>query len=185
MSMSDRSLADLQSDFRAGSTNSMPIAGMLAWAALGVAAFFLSERIIANLALYIMAAILPLAALLDRLRGRNLFAGGDEPLTRLFMLNILIIALSIPLVAIGTQGGQATLMVLGMAVLAGVIWIPYGWAADDSSGIVHGVGRAIGAYAAYAFVPAPHTASAICGVVVAAYAYSLLAGKPMGVTAPA
>lgn len=178
--MTDRSLAELQASFRVGSTTAMPIAGMLVWAALGIASLYLLEQTIAQASLYIMAAILPLAFLIDRLRGRNPFGGGDHPLTRLFMLNILVIGLTIPLVVIGTGGGQATLMVLGMAVLAGVIWIPYGWAADDKSGIVHGVARAIGCYLAYAFVPAPHKVAAICAVVVLAYLYSLVVMRPTG-----
>jgi hypothetical protein len=180
MTDTNRSLAELQAEFRAGSTNAMPIAGMLVWAGLGVAAIVLPERTVANLALYTMGAILPIAFVFDRLRGRKLFSGGDQSLTQLFMLNILIIGLVIPFVVIGTGGGQGLLLVLGMAVLAGVIWIPYGWAADDRSGIFHGVARAVGSYAAYALVPAPWTASAICAVVVVSYAYSLAVMRPTG-----
>ncbi|WP_118858056.1 DUF7010 family protein [Sphingomonas mesophila] len=174
------SLGELRRGFREGSTNSMPIAGMLVWAGLGIAALFLSERTASTLALYVMAAIMPLAYVLDRLRGRNLFSGGDDPLTKLFLLNILMIGLTIPLIVIGAAGGQPLLVLLGMAVLAGIIWIPYGWAADDPTGLVHGIARAVGCYLAYAFVPAPWTASAICAVVVLAYIYSLAAMRPTG-----
>lgn len=174
-------LAELRRHFREGSTTAMPIAGAIVWAALGVAALFLPERTTATLALWIMAGIMPLAFLIERLRGRNLFAGGAaNPLTALFLLNIGMIGVTIPLVVIGTGGGQALLLVLGMAVLAGIIWVPYGWAADDPSGMRHAFGRAAGCYAAYAFVPAPWTATAICAVVVLAYAYSLVAMRPTG-----
>jgi hypothetical protein len=180
MSTSDRSLADLQAEFRAGSTNAMPIAGMITWAALGVAGALLPERTVANLSLYIMAVIMPLAFLIERARGRNLFAGGDQPLTKLFLLGIIMVALTIPLGVIGAQGGQPLLVLLTMAILAGIVWIPFGWAADDPSGTIHAVGRGIGCYLAYALCPAPWTASAICAVVVAAYLYSLAVMRPVG-----
>lgn len=183
MTMTDRSLAELQADFRATSTNAMPIAGLLTWAALGVAAAMMPERTVANASLYIMAVILPLAFLIDRARGRNLFGKSDNPLLKLFMLGIVMVALTIPLAVIGAKGGQPLLILLGMAILAGVVWIPFGWAADDPSGTIHAVGRAIGCYLAYALCPAPWTASAICAVVVVAYLYSLAVMRPVGAPA--
>ncbi len=172
---SERSLEELKAQFRSTSTNSMPLAGMIAWAALGIAALFMSPSVTSTMALYVMAVILPLAFLIDRFRGRNLFAGGDEPLTKLFLTSIIGIALSVPLVVIGVQGsGNYDLMVLGMAVLAGIVWIPYGWAAADPVGLRHAIGRGVGCYLAYAVTPEPFRATAICGVVVLAYIYSLM-----------
>ena len=75
------------------------------------------------------------------------------------------------------------LILLGMAILAGVVWIPFGWAADDPSGTVHAVARGIGCYLAYGLCPAPWTASAICAVVVVAYLYSLAVMRPVGLAA--
>jgi hypothetical protein len=183
--MINRSLAELQAEFRAGSTTAMPIAGLIAWAGLGIAAALLPEGSVANLSLYIMAVIMPLAIMIERARGRNLFAGGENPLTKLFLLGIVMVALTIPLAVIGAQGGQPLLVLLGMAILAGIVWIPYGWAADDPSGTVHAVARGIGCYLAYGFVPAPWTGSAICAVVVVAYVYSLLVMRPTGRAAEA
>ncbi len=183
MSMTDRSLAELQADFRATSTNAMPIAGMLTWAALGLAAAFVPERTVANASLYIMAVIMPLAFVIDRARGRNLFGKSDNPLLKLFLLGIVMVALTIPLAIIGAKGGQPLLILLGMAILAGVVWIPFGWAADDPSGTIHAVARGIGCYLAYGLCPAPWTASAICAVVVVAYLYSLAVMRPVGAAA--
>jgi hypothetical protein len=180
MSMTNRSLDELRADFRASSTNAMPIAGMITWAALGVAAACLPERTVANASLYIMAAIMPLAFVIDRLRGRNLFGGGDNPLVQLFLRGIIMVALTIPLAVIGAKGGQPLLILLGMAILAGVVWIPFGWAADDPSGTIHAVGRGIGCYLAYGLCPAPWTGTAICAVVVLAYLYSLAVMRPLG-----
>ncbi|MGP1352786.1 MAG: DUF7010 family protein [Parasphingopyxis sp.] len=182
----DRSatLDALQTDFRATGTKSMPIAGMVCWAALGVAALYLPDRTVGTLALYIMMGILPLAFLLDRLKGANLFSGGDNPLTKMFLLSIVGIAVTVPAILIGAQAaGEPDIIVLGMAILAGVIWIPYGWAADDRVGLIHAVGRAIGCYAAYAMVEEPYRATAICAVVVVSYIYSLSFMKTVGAPA--
>lgn len=174
-------LAVLQADFRRTSTNAMPIAGAVAWGALGLAALRLSPVAIGTGALYIMCAILPLAFLVERLRGRNLFSGATgNPLERLFFLSVAWVALTIPLVLIGARGADnPTLVVLGMAVLAGLIWIPYGWAADDPAGLQHAVGRSVLCYAAYALVAAPWTASAICAAVVLSYGVTLARMRPV------
>ena len=46
------------------------------------------------------------------------------------------------------KAGDPILVVLGMAILAGVIWISYGWAAGDPVGLRHAVVRGPGAIAA-------------------------------------
>ena len=169
-------LRDLRVHFLATSTQSMPLAGLIAWSLLGVAALRLSPDLVGTLALYIMAIILPLAFILDRIRGRNLFGGGNQnPLIRLFLTSIAGIAVMVPIAIIGARGaGDPVIVVLGMAILAGVIWIPYGWAAGDPVGLKHAIARALGCYAAYALAPPPYRASAICAVVVVAYVYSLI-----------
>lgn len=178
------SLQELRAHFRATSTSSMPIAGMIAWGLLGIVALGLTPQITGTLALYIMALIMPLAIVIDRLRGRNFFASGTaNPLQKLFLTSIVGIAVTVPLVVIGGQGaGNPTLVVLGMAILAGVIWIPYGWAADDPVGLRHAVARSIGCYLAYAFAPEAYRATAICAVVVFAYLYSLAFMRHAGAT---
>lgn len=175
------SLDALHADFRATGTKSMPIAGMICWAALGIAALFVPAKTTGTLALYIMMGILPLAFLLDKMKGVNLFSGAENPLTKLFLTSIVGIGVTVPLVIIGANGaGDAIIVVLGMAILAGVIWIPYGWAADDKVGLIHAVARAIGCYAAFVFAPDPYRATAICGVVVVSYIYSLTFMKTIG-----
>jgi hypothetical protein len=168
-------LVALQRAFRATSTTSMPIAGMIVWGGLGVASLFVSPSVAGQMALFIMVAILPIAALIERARGRNFFAGGQaNPLNRLFFISVVGIAVTVPLVLTAADmAREPTLIVLGMAILAGLIWIPYGWAADDPVGLQHAVGRAAGCYAAYALAPDALRAAAISAVVVLAYLYSL------------
>jgi len=152
----------------------MPIAGAIIWASLGFLAIFLAAETIATLALYIMFPILGLAYLLEKLRGKALFGGRNKnPLIKLFLLSVLAVALVVPFAVISSRASDPNLMVLGMAVLTGIVWIFYGWAADDPSGVRHAIIRAIGSYAAYSLLPVAGQVPAICAVVVGCYIYSL------------
>lgn len=181
MTHPDAPLSELRRHFLATSTVSMPLAGLIVWTAIGVAALFLPQALIGWFAIYAMAIILPLAFLLDRLRGRALFQGQENPVTKLFLASIAGIGIMFPLV-IGASlaAHDPNIMVLGVAILAGVIWIQYGWGADDPVGLRHAIARAIGCYLAYWFVPPPYKASAICFVVALAYLYSLAAMRKPG-----
>ena len=99
------------------------------------------------MAVYVMAAILPLAFAIEKLRGRNPFVKDDNPISGLFFQSIIGIGLMFPLViGAADAAGDPDLMVLGVAILAGIIWIPYGWGADDPVGLRHAIGRAVGCY---------------------------------------
>ncbi|MEJ2515819.1 MAG: hypothetical protein P8080_06645 [Gammaproteobacteria bacterium] len=170
------SLRDLRAHFLEHSMRSMPLAGAVVWLALGIAALWLPDATTGRLSIYVLAAIVPLAALLDLVQRRRPFSGGNEnPLTRLFLSSIVGIGIMVPLViTAGVRSEDGALIVLGMAILAGIIWIPYGWAAGDPVGLRHAVARALGAYAAFAFAPQEYRSAAICFVVVLAYLYSLV-----------
>ncbi|WP_375290572.1 hypothetical protein [Qipengyuania sp.] len=175
-------LRTLRERFLATSTVSMPLAGMIVWAALGIAGFFVSRSIMGWLAIYVMGAILPLAFAIEKLRGRNPFVKDVNPVTPVFFQSIAGIGLMFPLViAAALAADNPDLMVLGVAILAGVIWIQYGWAANDPVGLRHAIARGVGCYLAYGLAPEGIRTSAICGVVVLSYLYSLVAMRRPGV----
>lgn len=181
-------LVDLQRHFLATSTVSMPIAGTLFWTVAAVAAQLLTPNALAYFVLFGSGAVFPLGYLIDRLRGRNFMAAGRaNPLTVMFMRSITMVALLFPLVILAARAsGDATFVVLGAAILSGMVWIPYGWAAADPAGLYHAIGRAIGCYAAYLLAPEPLRASTICAAVVLGYAYSFFfMRKPEVAGAPA
>jgi hypothetical protein len=170
------SLAELRERFLATSTISMPLAGLIVWSALGVAALFVPRAAVGWMAVYVMAAILPLAFAIEKLRGRNPFVKDDNPVSTLFFHSIIGIGLMFPLIIGASQAaGDPDIMVLGVAILAGIIWIPYGWGADDPVGLRHAIVRAAGCYLAYWLAPDNLKASAICAVVALSYVYSLVA----------
>lgn len=174
---SDTSLRVLKADFLATSTRSMPYAGILFWMVAGVAGLFVTSRQLAMIVGFGSGLIFPLAMLIDKLRGRNLVAGGTtNPLTGMFLQSIVMVVMLWPLVLVGA-GDKPLFIVLGGAILMGIIWIPYGWAADDPAGLRHAVARVSLCYAAYLFVPVEYKGSAICVAVLVCYVYSLLTMK--------
>ena len=157
----------------------MPIAGMIFWTCVGVASLKLAPNALALLVLFGSGAIFPLGMLIDRLRGRAMRSGtGGNPVVAMFLQSLGLVVLLWPLVILAARASRnANLFVLGGAILMGIVWIPYGWAADDRTGMEHAIGRGILCYAAFLYAPAPYKALAISLAVVLAYLYSLLRMK--------
>lgn len=183
---SNVSLAEARRAYLADSTTGMPIAGLIAWGALAVAAYAMGDRLPAN-AVFIAAAIpVPLSLLIDRLRGHKGLQAGSRrnPITQLFMRSIAVMALLIPFVVIAVKAtGELDLLILGLAILAGTVWVPHGWGADDPAGLIHFVLRALACYAAYLLVPEPYRGAAVAGAAAATYIYAIAAMKKPPVTA--
>lgn len=123
------SLADARRDYLASSATAMPIGGVLAWAGLAIAAYLLGDRL-PEFAPFIAAAIpFPLALLIDKARGEPGIQRESRrnPVTQLFMRFITVVALLIPFVIIAARAsGDLDLLILGLAILAGMIWVPHG-----------------------------------------------------------
>ena len=169
-------LAALRAEFLATSTVSMPIAGMIYWAVVAVAGLLLPPTTLALVVLFGSGMIFPLGALIDRARGRRITAAPTtNPVVVLFLSGLALVVLIWPLVIIAARAaGEPDIVVLGGAILMGIVWIPYGWAADDPAGLQHAVGRGIGCYAAYLLAPEPYRATAIALVVLASYLFTLI-----------
>lgn len=173
-------LADARRDYLATSTIAMPIGGFIAWGTLAVVAYILGDRL-PSFAPFIAAALpIPLALVIDKLRGKlGIWAEGrDNPVSQLFMRFITVIALLIPLVVIAARAANdLDILILGLAIFAGMLWVPHGWGADDPAGFTHFVMRAILCYAAYLFVPEGVRGVAIAGAAALTYVYVIFAMK--------
>lgn len=169
-------LNDLRREFLSTSTQSMPIAGILYWGVVAVAALHVTPQQLAYIVGFGSGAIFPLGILIDFLRGRKIKrASSENPVTQLFLQCLGMVVLLWPLVLIAAYlAHDANLIVLGGAILMGIIWIPYGWAANDPVGLQHAIGRSILSYACFLFAPAPYKASAISVAVLLSYSYSLI-----------
>lgn len=170
----------LQRDYLADSTAGMPIAGFITWAALAVVSWQMGDTMPAWVAFTAAAAPFPLSIVIDKLRGAPGLTtqSNKNPLTQLFMRFIFVIMLIIPFVIFSAQAAQSlALLILGLAILAGMIWVPHGWAADDRAGMIHFVLRAVLCYAAYLFVPEPNKGAAVAAAAALTYVYAIWAMK--------
>lgn len=172
------SLAEARRDYLANCTTAMPIGGLLAWSALAIAAYLLGEGLPTFAPFIAAAAPVPIALLIDKLRGELHYwsKGRDNPIGQLFMRFITVIALIIPFAIIATRAaGELDLLILGLAILSGMIWVPHGWGADDPAGFIHFVLRAILCYAAYLLVPEPLRGAAVAAAAALTYIYAIIA----------
>jgi len=169
-------LDDLRSNFLATSTQSMPIAGMIFWTVVAVASLTVPPLQLGYMVGFGSGIIFPFGILIDRMSGRKVArASTGNPVTQLFVQSLGLVALVWPLVILGaSMAHDANLIVLGGAILMGIIWIPYGWAADDPVGLRHAIGRSVFSYAAYLFAPNPYKATTISIVVLLSYLYALV-----------
>lgn len=174
------SLADARREYLATSTTAMPIGGFVAWTGLAVAAYLLGGRLPSFAPFVAAAAPFPLALVLDKLRGEPGIRAESRrnPVTQLFMRFITVVALLIPFVIIAARAaGEPDLLVLGLAILAGMVWVPHGWGADDPAGFIHFIARAVLCYAAYLLAPEPLRAAAVAAMAALTYVYAIIAMK--------
>ena len=174
------SLKDLQADFLAGSSTSMPIVGTVYWFVVLVASLYLPINTVAYIVLIGSGMILPGGLLLDKVRGLNKTQRGDpkNPLLGMFIKGTAVVVLTWPLVITAAQIAEdPNIIILGGAVLMALVWIPYGSAGNDPVGMQHAVGRSIACYLAFWFAPAPYKAAAVSAVVVASYMFTFLRMK--------
>jgi hypothetical protein len=91
---------------------------------------------------------------------------------------ITVVALIIPIAIIAAQEtNNLDLLILGLAILAGMIWVPHGWGADDPAGFIHFVLRAILCYGAYLFTPEEFRGAAVAAAAALTYVYAIIAMK--------
>jgi nitrate reductase NapE component len=168
-------LSELRRDFLETSTQSMPIAGMLFWAVAAALSRLLTPVQLAYFIGFGSGCLFPLGLLIDRLRRRPMLQGkSSNPVIGMFLQCLAIVVMLWPLVIVASVG-RPGLVVLGGAILMGLVWVPYGWAADDPVGMRHSVARTLLCYAAYLLVPPAWRSTAICLVVLLCYAYSFVA----------
>ncbi|MFN3943941.1 MAG: hypothetical protein ACK4K7_03295 [Allosphingosinicella sp.] len=96
---------------------------------------------------------------------------------------VTVVALLIPFAVFAAQAaGSLDLLILGLAVFAGLMWVPHGWGADDPAGFIHFAMRAVLCYAAYLIAPEAVRGAAIAGAAALTYVYAIWAmRKPSSV----
>ena len=182
---SEISLADARREYLASSTMAMPIGGVIAWASLAITAYFLGERLPGFVPLIAATAPVPIALAIDMARGELGYwkQGQKNPVNQLFLRFITVVGLIIPFVILAAQKAKSLdLLILGVAILAAMIWVPHGWGADDPTGFIHFAVRAVLCYIAYLYAPEAIRGAAVAGAAALTYVYAIFAmQKPSSV----
>ncbi len=153
----------------------MPIAGTIAWSAIGIAGMLLPVEK-AAWALFIgTGMIFSLGLLVARFTGEDLLGKQrpGNPFDALFMRAIvmswLVFGIAIPFFR-----RDPTSLPLTVGILAGLMWLPFGWIIDHWVGTFHAVTRTILCLAAWYLFP-DYRYVVIPAVIVAVYLVSIIA----------
>ncbi|NVN23286.1 hypothetical protein HW511_02685 [Asaia siamensis] len=177
---SERPLSALRREYLQGCTTAMPVAGLISWATLAVASFLMGARLPLIAVFFVPSIPVPLALLIDRMRGNTGLKPDNRhnPILQLFMRFITVTGLLIPFVILAARAAHnPALLVLGLAILSGMVWVPHGWGADDRAGFIHFILRTVLCYLAYLFTPSGLQVCAIAAATAASYLYAIAAMK--------
>lgn len=153
----------------------MPVAGALAWTAIGIAGMFLRTEL-AAWALFIgTGTIFSLGLLVARFTGEDLLGRQrpGNPFDALFMRTVvmawLVFAIAIPFFRL-----EPTSLPLTVGILAGLMWLPFGWIIQHWVGTFHAVTRTVLCLAAWYAFPDQRFV-VIPAVIVAVYLVTIVA----------
>ena len=166
-------LNHLRADFdkQAGKSLALPAAGAIVWAAVGVAALFLSPRIATFAMIIGTGLIFPIGILLASLLRENLFTN-TNPLAKLMAMCVLMVNL-LWAVHISLLFVEPTLIPLTLGISLGLHWIVFSWIIGHPVGTVHAVARTALVTIAWWLFPG-YAVSAVAAAVVISYIYSVV-----------
>jgi hypothetical protein len=169
MSSSERSLEIQGAEFAAARGLAMPLAGTIAWAAVGVAGLFLPESTMLLVLVIATGMIAYLGMGLSKLTGED-FLDRSKPknvFQNLFFVGmaqaLLAYAIAIPFGIV-----EPSAMPLGVAVLSVSMWMVYSWIIGHWIGYAHAVARVVAVLGLHYALP-DHRYVAIPAAVVVLY----------------
>lgn len=120
----------------------MPLAGTLAWAAVGVAGAFASAGI-ATLTLYVATgSIVYLAMFLARFTGERVaFERKQKNVFDQLFLSTVAMAVLVYAIAIPFALQDRTSLPLSVGILTGLMWLPFAWLTQHWIGVFHALAR--------------------------------------------
>jgi hypothetical protein len=132
----------------------MPLAGMIVWGLIGVVGW-LGTPYQAVMTLYFGAgSIFYLGVLLSRFTGENLLARNkpksefDKLFISTVLMSLLVFAIALPWAA---QDHRSVPLSIG--ILAGLMWLPFGWVIQHWIGAFHAIARTLSIVSAWYWFP--------------------------------
>lgn len=169
------SLDEHRADFARSPFLAMPIAGAIAWTAIGIAGSLLPTHLAAWVLFIGTGMIFSLGLLIARFTGEDLLGKRrpGNPFDALFMRTVvmawLVFAIAIPFFRL-----EPTSLPLTVGILAGLMWLPFGWMIQHWVGTFHAVTRTLLCLAAWYAFPNQRFV-AIPAVIVATYLVTIAA----------
>lgn len=153
----------------------MPIAGTIAWAAIGIASVFLPSDLARAWSVFIGTGMIFYLGLgVSRLTGEDLMSKRKEsPFFDRVFFAAIIMAVSVYAIAIPFFKADPSSLPLSVGILAGLMWIPFSAMVSHWVGYFHAGARTALCLAAWYLYPA-HRFLAIPIVIVAVYLVTIL-----------
>ena len=170
-----RSLDVQREEFSRRRLIATPLAGMIAWAVVGVGSVFLSPFAISMLLLFATGSIVYLGMFISKFTGEN-FLDKNKPkntFDTLFFCSVgmsgLVYAIAIPFFLV-----DYTSLPLSVGILTGLMWLPISWIIQHWIGFVHGIARTLAVLLVWYLFP-DHRFLAVSVVVVVLYVFAIVA----------
>jgi hypothetical protein len=181
-----RTLDEERREFASRPLIATPIAGMIAWFAVGVAGYLLPTRLAAMVLFIATGMIVYLGMFISRFTGEN-FMDRSRPMNsfdKLFLytagMSFLVYSIAIPFFL-----EDRTSLPMTVGVLSGLMWVPISWIIQHWIGVVHAVVRTVAVVAAWYVWPAQRFV-VIPAIIVVLYAAAIavLVKRPRARTGP-
>ncbi len=172
--MKQKTLEQYREEFKQKKLITMPLAGTMVWAILGIMSLFMPAKEMV-LPFYIgTGSIFYLALFLSRFTGEKLIAKKSEmnPFDALFLYTVIMSLLCFAM-AIPFSLQDYTSVPLTLGILTGLMWLPISWIIEHEIGIFHALTRVISITFAW-FVFPEHRFIVIPFIVVIIYLISLV-----------
>lgn len=130
-----------------------PIAGLIAWLAVGIAGLILPERQVIGVLFAATGSIVYLGMFISRFTGEN-FLRKNKPKNAFDSLFLFTVAMALLVYAIAIPFFLIDYSTLPMTVgiLSGIMWLPLSWIIRHWVGVFHGIARtAVILFLHYAF----------------------------------
>lgn len=168
-----RSLDVQREEFARRRLIATPIAGLIAWAIIGISSIFLSPLAISMVLFAATGSIVYLGMFISRFTGEN-FLDKNRPkntFDALFFytagMSVLVYAIAIPFFL-----EDYTSLPLSVGILTGLMWLPISWIIQHWIGLVHGVARTAAVVLVWHLFP-EHRFLAVSVVIVVLYIFSI------------
>ncbi len=169
-----RSLEAQRQEFARRRLVAMPLAGTLAWAAVGLGAPLLNTLQSGMLLFVATGCIFYLGVFISRFTGEHLLSPRHpkNEFDRLFMAGVAM-SLAVYAIAIPFYLVQPDSLPLTVGILTGLMWLPVSWILRHPVGWLHTGVRTVGVLTAWLVFPEARF-EAVAAVIVAVYAVTLV-----------